>query len=348
MRARAPAKTILSGEHAVVYGQPALAMAVPCYAHARLYRSADKQEEIRLKLVDLDRCEQLLPDTLADFRKSCEQRHRRFIAGELSIERVLETPADLYRYAIALLPELLPMLQGYTIELGSQIPIGSGMGSSAATVAALLRLLAGFSEQALSTDTLIARVTECEMLQHGRSSGLDPALCIEGGIARFQQGELQKLPLQLGEGWYLLDTGRPLSSTGQCGAVVRQQHGSSDIWSEFGALTEQLTTALSNNAGPQISQLLRANQRLLEQIGVVPEPVQRLIRQIEACGAVAKVSGAGAVTGDSAGLVLVYGPELTPLQLDSLALPWQRLSMDTLGAQFEKSFDKPFEEKPLD
>jgi len=65
---------------------------------------------------------------------------------------------------------------------------------------------------------------------------------------------------------------------------------------------------------------------------VVPARVTVLIEQIERLGGAAKIAGAGAVSGDTGGLVLAYLPNQTP---DALKLPtlmrWGRVESDGLG-----------------
>ncbi|MEH6648495.1 MAG: hypothetical protein V7707_00560 [Motiliproteus sp.] len=351
--ARAPAKTILSGEHAVVYGQPALALAIPRYARVSVFSfepdsplGLDRAHPVNgshceLLLVDLNSRYSLDLSQLSDFSDRCQQRHQRFIDGELPIESVLVDEADLYRYALAILNQEYPMvvsaLNGCRIELCSEITIGSGMGSSAATVSALLTAVAGLVDLTLPAERLIALTTRCEMLQHGRSSGLDPAVCARGGLLQFQQGRVAMLAATLDPHWYLVDTGRPSCSTGSCTSQVRQQFGDDDIWLEFGNVTEQLVEALKQRSPAQIIDSLRANHRLLDRIRVVPEPVRRFIDAVEQQGGAAKISGAGAVSGEAGGLVLVYysgNPDLTfHSLLESSGYSWQPVEQDLYGAQ---------------
>jgi mevalonate kinase len=52
--------------------------------------------------------------------------------------------------------------------------------------------------------------------------------------------------------------------------------------------------------------LIRECQACLEELGVVPPAVRALVRQIEAEGGAAKISGAGSLAGPGAGSLLVY------------------------------------------
>ncbi len=332
MQARAPAKAILSGEHAVVYGMPALALALPLYASVRLGPGSDPQR-IELLLTDLNHRVLLDPSRLPAFQQECEQRYQRFVAGDRTIETVLLGPADLYHYALSLKPDVAVSLTGLRIELSSAIAIGSGMGSSAATVVALLTAMAGHAGVALSAEQLIELSTRCERLQHGRSSGLDPAICARGGVIQFQQGLVAVLPAQLDAHWYRVDSGRPEATTGNCTSWVRQHFAASGIWTEFAAVTRQLASALRRQDMDLILASVRQNHRLLCRIGVVPEAVQRFINRVERRGGAAKISGAGAVSGDRGGMILVYSPDAAAVAAGSLGSVWQALEVDRYGAQ---------------
>ena len=54
--------------------------------------------------------------------------------------------------------------------------------------------------------------------------------------------------------------------------------------------------------------MIREFEACLEEFGVVPEPVRRIVRQVEERGGAAKISGAGSLAGPGAGSLLVYHP----------------------------------------
>ncbi|MFT5720564.1 MAG: mevalonate kinase [Motiliproteus sp.] len=345
MQARAPAKAILSGEHSVVYGMPALALALPLYANVSISPGTDPHK-IELLLTDLDHRSLVDPFLLLSFQSRCEQRYQAYLAADLAVEAILPGPADLYHFCLSLWPEAAA-LSGLRIELSSSIAIGSGMGSSAATVVALLSALAAQAGRCLSAEQLIELSTRCERLQHGRSSGLDPAICVRGGLVQFHQGRVEVLPTQLDAHWYRVDSGRPQATTGSCTSWVRQRFAEASIWSEFGAVTRQLAVALQRQDEDLILSSLRQNHRLLCRIGVVPVAVQQFIKTVEQRGGAAKISGAGAISGDQGGMLLVYAPD-TPEILGNFdtrlfgagsgsgseyEYPWQPLEIDTHGAQ---------------
>jgi mevalonate kinase len=94
--------------------------------------------------------------------------------------------------------------------------------------------------------------------------------------------------------------------------------------------------------GDVVRRAVRSFQAWLESLGVVPEPVRRRIRQIEAAGGAAKISGAGASRGPGAGSILVYHPEPDVLRspsFDALLGDWRRLDLGlgAPGAQLHRS-----------
>lgn len=330
MEAIAPAKAILSGEHAVVYGAPALAVAVRRYARCRIAPARG----FRLRLPDLGLERRLTHDDLLTLHRRSGERYRDFQQGRIPVDRILAGEGDLLLFALVELlgADRLAGLPGLAIEIDSEIPVGAGMGSSAATVAALLTALVGQLELPTTAEALLRSTRNAEQLQHGRSSGIDPAICCRGGGVRFQQGAIRPLALAWGPGWYLADTGRPEASTGVCCERVRQGFADSAIWSEFADLSDRLAGALQQEAGDEVGRLIRLNHRLLCRIGVVPEPVQAWIAALEADGAAAKISGAGSVSGDRAGLVLVYHPD-PPAHLTTGVFPLTPMEIDNHGAR---------------
>ncbi|WP_036232459.1 mevalonate kinase family protein [Marinobacterium litorale] len=325
----APGKVILSGEHAVVYGAPALALAVD--RHMRVYYEPDKLP--RLSWHAQERTHVLGLDKFSALRRRLDSHFDRYLRGELSVTQILRKPAELAFYAV----DMARMLSGLehlprgSVRIDSDIPIGAGMGSSAALIAALLTLFG----QVDDLDELIRQVHHCERLQHGRGSLIDAATVCSGGLVRLQEGKISRLDtesMDLGKGWFWVFTGTPASSTGACVERVRRGFEHSAIWSEYSDITQQIETALLS--GEPVMELIRANHRLLTRIGVVPAPLVRFAEQVEQHGGAAKIAGAGSVSGDSGGLMLLWLPEGTPADLSLLPdWHWGELKEEKSGVR---------------
>ncbi|PIE25478.1 MAG: mevalonate kinase [Neptuniibacter caesariensis] len=306
MKACAPGKLILSGEHSVVYGAPAIAVAVDRQVTASfladdsglLTISSDLLGEQVFQLSDLEYC-----------RDQADRRFKLFEQGKLRITDVLSSPFDLMAYVL--------VQAGFSgsghLQLRSDIPAGAGMGSSAAVIAALLRL----SEATpMPQQDFFRLVRYCERLQHGRGSAIDAAAVTLGGLVKIEGEQLQPLNLQLDHRWYIWDSGQPESTTGETVAEVRKHFHKSSIWQQFADVTEKLIFALQE-AKSSVAGLIQQNQQLLLEIGVVPAAVQHKIDQLQRLGASAKVCGAGAISGEQGGQVLVYLPDNNPEEIST-------------------------------
>lgn len=305
MKAIAPGKLILSGEHAVVYDKPAIAMAIDRSAQSVVLPS-DIAEEVSFDLQDLSQSESFTIRALHELKNRLAKNYRLFLEGKMGIRDVLYKPVELFQFAfITILDGLhLKAANGVRIQLHSNIPIGCGMGSSAATVLSVLRGVGHYFRVEFRPEWYHAYSLEAENLQHGHASGVDTYISLNGGCARFQKGEAQKLPLPRMP-MHLVHTGVPETTTGECVSRVRENFGDSNIWSEFEAVTNAMEKALATNDIENIQDCIRENNRLLAGIGVVPSRVQEFISEVEKTGAAAKVCGAGAVAGDKGGIVMV-------------------------------------------
>lgn len=304
MKAIAPGKLILSGEHAVVYGRPALVMAIDRSAVVEIQPIAG--HEVNFDLPDVAETGSFTERALRDFRKRIQWNYREFLDGRMGIRDVIRKPIDLFGYAFIMVLDgmHLKLDQGLGIRLRSNIPVGCGMGSSAATVLSMIRAAGHYFRVEFRPDWYYRFSLEAENLQHGHASGVDSYISLNGGCARFREGQAERLPLPRGT-HQLVDTGRPTTGTGETVEAVRLNWANDPIWSDFEAVTQLMTEAVRNNNREQLAEAVRANHRLLDQIGVVPEKVGAFIREVEAAGGAAKVCGAGASSGDAAGIVYV-------------------------------------------
>ncbi|HSW68767.1 MAG TPA: mevalonate kinase [Gammaproteobacteria bacterium] len=304
LKVHAPGKLILSGEHAVVYGKPALAMAVNRYATA--FVSPQLLPLVSFDLSDLSYEHGLTFTALNCLKGRIKQNYQRFISGDFKIRDVLQKPVELAQFAFSLFLETLnlKLTQGIKIRVQSDIPIGCGMGSSAATVLSIVHAIAHHLQIELSEETFFRLSLEAENMQHGYSSGLDLQVSMHGGCVLVKNGQtfqrcVPTFPM------YLINTGTPKTTTGECVAHAASYFKQSTIGDDFAAVTEAMDTALQANDYAEIKRVLSLNHELLVKIDVVPLKVQQFISEIKKFSGAAKICGAGAVFGEKGGIVLV-------------------------------------------
>lgn len=312
MKVYAPGKLILSGEHSVVYGQPALAMAVNRYATATISRELLPQ--ISFHLSDLAHRSRLSFGNLQDLKKRLKQKYQRFMRGEYTIRQVLHKPFELAQVAFSIFAESFnfSLPHGVKIHVQSDIPIGCGMGSSAATILCVMHAVAKYLKVPISDETLYQLALEAENLQHGQSSGLDLKVAMQGGCVYIADNALQarslpELPM------YLINTGTPESSTGECVQHAASFFKSNQLSDDFANVTNAMDVALQQQAYSKAQEAIRYNHQLLSAIEVVPKKVQAFITDMEQVGGAGKICGSGAVRGDQGGAVLVMIEDKTHL-----------------------------------
>lgn len=321
----APGKVILTGEHAVVHGGAALSMAINRHIHA-LY-SNDDSNTLRWRDPVSGSCQQVTQTQLVQCVDRLELRFDSWQQGQLPIQSILENPSDLLMYSLA------QAIQGGAFPGGdlrwrSNLPIGAGMGSSAAFIAVMLKL---FSQDSADSLAYLHQVHFCERLQHGKGSLIDAASVTLGGTVRVQQEAVSTIHAEcLYDDFYWIFTGTPDASTGECVEWVKKSFTGSSIWDAFAEIEAQWLEVSTSERGD----LIRQNHQLLCQIGVVPDVIQQLIGYIELLGGAAKISGAGSIRGDTGGLLIAWLPCLTP---DQLSLPkgayWGALQQESSGVQ---------------
>lgn len=304
VKINAPGKLILSGEHAVVYGSPALAMAVNRYVTATV--THELLPQIFFDLVDLAHHSRLSFSALNHLKDRIKRKYHRFICGDFSVRDVLQKPFELAQFALGIIAESLNLSlpHGVKIHVQSDIPIGCGMGSSAATILSVMHAISHYLQVPLSQEAMFKLALEAENMQHGYSSGLDLRVALNGGCLYMQEQHIEtrslpKLPL------YIVNTGTPQTTTGQCVEKAASYFKKSRLQDDFSAVTKTMDQALQQQSWQQMREAIRENHKLLFHIGVVPEKVQQFIKQVELLEGAAKICGAGAVSGDHAGAVIV-------------------------------------------
>lgn len=327
-----PAKLILSGEHAVLYQCPALSMAIDLPTFCECEYTPNALFSITIELVNFQQKHCFPYDLWQKMAIEIESRYRLFEQRSGAIQAVLTKPIDLILNTLFHFEELCPLKFGdWQFKIHSEANIGRGLGSSAAVILSLLTSLIKQHNFNLSDDALLALAQRIECRQHGKSSGIDPATLIYGGLLQYQSNlPIQRVNPQKLNAW-LIDTGKPLSTTGQCVEQVKQEWADNKTcWKGFNKVTRTVVEAWSEEDSLGFKKAIRKNQKLLFKLGVVPAKVQGFIDRLESQHhAAAKICGAGSVSGDNAGMVLcisenppyalceTYGYECLPLNLQT-------------------------------
>jgi mevalonate kinase len=319
----APGKLILMGEHAVVYGRPALVAAIDLRLRVRLSRA----DSVELDLPALGHSEHLSWGEVRAYAAAARERWSEFSLhpGPASFREMRgEDPAHVVKAALG---EAIALLgepgEGLSLRVDSDLPVGSGFGSSAATAVAVLAGVFSWFQAPLELGQVERLALEVERRQHGHPSGVDGATILRGGVlwARKQaSGELETEPVRARSSLLsrlrVYDTGMPAEATGAVVAAVRGRREEDPgrieaVLDRIEAATVAFRAELEREEEDRdrALHLIRQAQACLEELGVVPGEVCAAVRQIEVAGGAAKISGAGSLAGPGAGSLLVYHPD---------------------------------------
>ncbi|MBQ4514180.1 MAG: mevalonate kinase [Anaerolineaceae bacterium] len=266
--ASAPAKTILFGEHAVVYGEPAIAIPL---SGIRTYAEIHPNGK--------------------EFRIISESAHLNRTYGQLikgsGLEMLLSKLKE--RMAVQELP-------ADTLKITGNIPIASGLGSGAALSVAVIRAFAKQYNLSLSTEDINQLAYQIEKIYHGNPSGIDnttiayeqPILFSKNTGFRPINADFTKLNL------LVIDSGI-CSKTIDVVTDVRNNLTVNEKYiREIGSLVRSTVKALDSGNETEIGQLMTENHRLLQNINVSCPVLDEIIQIGISNGALGgKLTGAG-------------------------------------------------------
>jgi mevalonate kinase len=271
-KASAPGKIILFGEHAVVYGQPALAVPV-----------TQVQADVRIDNI---------------FSAGI-----RINAPNIQLNAKLDSLGTSHPLA-ATVRNTLDALKvdapsGVAILIRSSIPVASGLGSGVAVSVAIIRALAKHLEKTLTDEQVSALAFETEKIYHGTPSGIDNTVVTYAKPVYFIKGQPIEL-LQVKKPFTIVigDTGIPASTKESVRDVRVQQHKKPERYETlFGAIGSIAITArqlIENGMPESFGPLMDENHALLRNMGVSSPELDHLVETARTAGALgAKMSGGG-------------------------------------------------------
>jgi len=274
----ASGKIILFGEHAVVYGRPALAVPVT-------------QVHVDVEVLDSSRAGILIH------------------APDINLHAELNTlPADHPVGSVILKvfsalgissPSGRGQGEGLEISITSTIPVAAGLGSGAAVSVALIRALSSFLLHPLTNEQVNELAFEIEKLHHGTPSGIDNTVITYAKPVYFIKGRPVET-FSVGRPFTIVigDTGIPALTKESVGDVRRkwseEPSNFEGLFNEIGQIASTARRSIEDGRPELLGELMDRNHSLLQALAVSSPELDQLVLAARNAGAMgAKLSGGG-------------------------------------------------------
>jgi mevalonate kinase len=271
----APGKVILFGEHAVVYGQPAIAVPVT---------------EVAAKAI-------ITPDPAA------ASGNIHITAPQINLDANLSdlSAADPLAVAIRSTLDALNIKQppAFKLRVTSTIPVAGGLGSGAAVSVAIIRAVSAFLGHPLSDEQVSAIAFEVEKLHHGTPSGIDNTVITYNKAVYYMKSKpIETISIAKPFTLVIADTGIS-TPTKETVADVRHAweenpESNNNIFETIGNLAIAACKFIEQGNNEALGPLMNTNHQLLQQLNVSSLELDNLVLTARDAGALgAKLSGGG-------------------------------------------------------
>ena len=273
-----PGKIHFLGEHVVVHGKPALLAATNLRLQVTVYSGQCKDKNYSGEQVKLKQ----------------------------TVENAIKNKFKLKN------------LPNYFVEIKSRVPIGAGLGSSAASSAAYCAALLDFLKIEPTKELVNELAYECDKVFNGNPSGGDNTTVVYGGFIWYRKEldflkTFKPLPFKLHKNikqFYLISSGKPIETTGELVAKVRVNLERSrvkvqKIFDHQEVLVKNLAVVLKEGDENGLINIIKAGEVNLEKLGVVGKKAKDIIRRVEKIGGAVKIIGGGGIK-EGAGMLLAY------------------------------------------
>ena len=275
LSASAPGKAILFGEHAVVYGQPAIAVPVTEVVAKAIITPAPAAPAGSIHIT--------APQTNLD--------------ANIADLPASDPIAAAVRGTIAGLK--IPAPPAFKLRVTSTIPLAGGLGSGAAVSVAIIRAVSSFLGHPLPDAQVSALAFEVEKLHHGTPSGIDnTVITYNQAVFYIKDKPIQTIRIASPFDLVIADTGRS-TPTKETVADVRRLWESDPelydaVFESIGKFSTAARAAMEQGNHEALGSLMNENHQLLQKLAVSSPDLDKLVLAAREVGALgAKLSGGG-------------------------------------------------------
>lgn len=320
IRVSAPGKLMLFGEHAVVHGKPCIVTAVD--QRIKVEVSFNGENELIINAPQLG---------IRNYQRAVSQLGNQEMPKQVSF-----IEAAVKRFYLR-----FGLKKGLNITTHSQFSHTYGFGSSSAITIATIKALSLLYKIRLFDKELFDLSYKAVLEIQGVGSGFDLAAALWGGTLLYKKGakivkrlKIRNLPLVVCYSGVKADTPTLVRQVEE----LKRRHPKKvkKIFEQMERLTLKAKRLLVLKKWPEVGQLMNENQRLLEELGVSTQVLEKLIRAALEAGALgAKLSGAGG--GDNIIALCLpqkkksvekvlkkAGGQIMKVKLNSKGLTWQK------------------------
>ncbi|RAP03059.1 mevalonate kinase [Methanosphaera stadtmanae] len=289
IKAFAPGKIILFGEHTVVYKKPAIAVAIDRGVNVELIPRNDDNITVKLDLIDYYKKSQLVNKKL-----------------NYKIDSQKKMITD-YIYEVI---NLFEFEKGFDLTVDIEMYLGAGLGSSAAVTVSTLKAVSLYVNKQIDKKTIAQTAREIEIKIQGAASPIDTSMSTYGGIIFIDENSKlnridfnMKLPL-------IVSNCEISGNTGKLVESVRLKYEKyptivGNIFKAMEQIAIDAKVALEKGNSELIGDLMNINQGLLDAIGVNTTELSDMVYKAREYGAKgSKLTGSG-----GGGCIIAYTPE---------------------------------------
>lgn len=289
IKAFAPGKIILFGEHTVVYKKPAIAVAIDRGVNVELIPRNDDNITVKLDLIDYYKKSQLVNKKL-----------------NYKIDSQKKMITD-YIYEVI---NLFEFEKGFDLTVDIKMYLGAGLGSSAAVTVSTLKAVSLYVNKQIDKKTIAQTAREIEIKIQGAASPIDTSMSTYGGIIFIDENSKlnridfnMKLPL-------IVSNCEISGNTGKLVESVRLKYEKyptivGNIFKAMEQIAIDAKVALEKGNSELIGDLMNINQGLLDAIGVNTTELSDMVYKAREYGAKgSKLTGSG-----GGGCIIAYTPE---------------------------------------